>query len=429
MSASVEKVVSDTKMARDQAVARAGESKSAGSVMGDLMRAQNLDYNVRESGNLVNSVNNVEYFFEKSSYAAGKQMICYLNPGDEMVHGKGSYLVMDIEGSGPGVDMKFPSGCGTNVVDTIVLTTSKGTEILREEDVADRLQLVIPATHSQDWLSHYGEVMGFDTDHNYHNNKRRVVIPLGLLCGFFNEDKLIPASLTQGLRVAIKLNTQDVAFNSDNAANTYTVTDAKIVLQQHLLMDSAIAFLSQQASSQGLQYIFSSYEHVGQSASTDTKVNVSVTRALSKTLKTYFKARAQGNQVFNADSLASASSDQVVDFQVNLGGYFEPSNKMDLSGNLAEEGFAYTQENLWGQASMGTWKSNDISYTDFKNALYAHFGVNLTRSNKLSGLEIASSKQLQWRIGVKGAISQRYDVFVEHLKLITSTLTKEVVQD
>lgn len=443
MSDSVEKNSSAGLSKTDQK--KAEVRRMLKSESGQKLINQDLDFTFRDSSNITDKVQSVNYPFSQNVYSAGGSMICTSNSGANMVHGPSSYLVFDLNGSVPNGTMGLGTSGYLALFNSILIQTSDGTDLVREVDVANKKNYEIRAKHSLDWIKAYGSVMGYrggflkkgtqeitETDQiNYANGDTyRVIIPLGLFTDFFNQDKLIPPRLTQGLRCTLGLNSATEAFvgTSADPGETFTITNARLVFREHNLMDFAQSFLIRQSSLAGLSYVYESFLHSGNLNSSDFSLSLSVSDALAKTVNSVVKPRLASNINNRAtDSFASAPSASITEFRANMGGYSEPNTALSMV-NSQEEGYHYVQENLWKQASEGELKPNSISYTDYKTEGMYHIGISLVRSDNLSGLQIASSKQLQWNLKTNSA-ANHYDVHTTYVKVVESFLTNEVVYD
>ncbi len=273
------------------------------------------------------------------------------------------------------------------------------------------------------------------TEHTY-------VIPLQLFTDLFSQEKLAPSFLVAGSRFHLTLNSAATAFITNDRAipvTNYTISRASIHLEQFQLTDAIAKTLSAISASSGLEFPFVAWEH-NASRSSNTRVSIQVTRALSRANNVMLLTRAQ--QYLNdptkncivAQPMSSVEGD--MKYQVQLGGQYIPTQPVQGSLESFQMGLVATRR-------YHTVTETDLNY--WRDFLYRGCGVpwaSLESSSSLeqSGAALSAQRVLLFNLERQGdnvvdeagatlVNPMMYHVlFVSYVRLVTIFLDSVIVR-
>lgn len=372
-------------------------------------------------------------------YNAGGKIIVTFNTGAMYVMGPNSYLTFDAVVSGAGAtgvpEGSFESGSACNLIDNVTVTSMQGTEVDRCEGVNvycrdnDRYQ------YSQEWINNFGSVMGYGSTETgsfvpvkLTTTVQRFCIPLSKLAGVFNSNVLMPSMLAGGLRVEIKLADlgtalKDVSTLTTNLTN-YELTNVNIHLDTYQLADSIQKRLMQEASNNGLEYFYETYDRTKHNISSSSKANITIRKSVARALSAFAKTRLTADvSTLTRDSMASETN-KVSAFFWRLGALTFPQQKLE---GLKEQ-YYYAQYAM--NKVSNPYKMNSISYNDFKGT-EGLVAVTLERSNvlSLSGLPVNNARSLQVELDYTDAQNRDIDIYMSYVQLarifVNNILVKE----
>lgn len=448
-----------------------------------LMIANGLNYRMPKNVNVVEKRSMIKSSFNKSNYPNTEQpAILIINAGNNFIDPTNSYFVFSL-----GVDVgastyaqknaTWGQGSAANIIRSIVLTTSSGTEVERVENVNLLRRLLDNYECGKDWFNSYGAVMGYPYDSEYKlsyvNNAaanadavayvkrvkepsvsygsdatqdskvaRTWVIPLSKLCGLFASKKLLPAGLVSGMKVEIQWETPENAFHCSGTAwdteakiaadiPTYNIINPAFMLDSYQLASGILRDLNMIAASNtdGLEIVFETWDHNNQD--TTNSINIDSKTAAGRA-QTAIAITRNTNQInaFLLDTMKARPWVSGTNFGFNVGGVYLPNQQIS---NDAE---AYTMAIYFADKLKNCNNPSNVSYSDFLsldadvntgdnvlNTGYRSKGLGvmamtLEKSNLLglSGLRVGAGSYLQ----LKGAFAnnadnKRIDLFMSYI--------------
>ena len=281
-----------------------GKMASLSDVSGekDLARAgligiNNLIYKLEPDMTVAVNCTDKNHFFQNQTYTNTQRAVCVLNSGADYIDPRRSslnftielpnetaglygYQVVNTAGQaadpcpeiitfGKPIDSRYIAGTGqqhkekfagsaVNLIERITISTRSGDELSRIEHLNLLNYVMGPWTRDEAWNDTVGSAMGvnryftLDADRQKNENKgahkMRVSIPLYVLSGLFNYDKLLPAMLMSGLRIEIQWASPSSAFVRDPSigpltSETITLTGTGLTTtEQHGLASMPTCF-------------------------------------------------------------------------------------------------------------------------------------------------------------------------------------------
>ena len=265
----------------------------------------------------------------------------------------------------------------------------------------------------------------------------RIGIPLSMVNGFFATNKMIPAFLTSGLKLNLKLDTAMNAFISKvvgSPVTTYSVSNVYIAADSFLTNDQMIQELEDRSSSGDLVFSFPAYHSVPKTISS-TALHMTAEHATAVTLMGSVVHRQTvqlNNDAF--DSLATEGAAAVSSFQYRLGSQYYPPNQITDSkeyyhwtlsamGKLGMPSIDYT-------AFLGTDLTTVTKWGEWTQAIgHSVIPVSLERSNilNLSGLPVSGLQALALDATFTTSQNRQIDLFINHVKIVKPYLYSKLL--
>ena len=267
-----------------------GQMSGESNAMASSLRVNNLWYQLPRSLSVAVSRSGVKNYPQKSDYKQGQTMVINLNTGTSFVDWSNSYITFSFQVTTTNaVNYNFGSGSIMNIFQSIKIQSRSGTELARLDKLALYANLQSKWKYSKDWLESFGTLQGFGQAPiaaQAGSDILQYVIPVRLLCGFFNPSrgKLCPPQLASGLRIEILLAQAANALTVSGASGglSYEVRDLVWSLNSVNLMDSVMRSLNAQSSSNGLEYVYTrTFSSETQLPNGATQSNITLNKAVS----------------------------------------------------------------------------------------------------------------------------------------------------
>lgn len=403
---------------------KSGQSTRQEGLAESLIRVNALDYRLPSNMSVVVSRNLKRSYANLDSYQQNGKAIITWNTGTDYVDGINSYLTFKVKTVGAGSTATFASGSAINFIENITITSRSGVEVEREEGVNMLRRDIDRYSCSQDWLDHFGSVMGYGNQ-TISETESQFCIPLNRICGLCNTRKLIPSQLAGGLRWEIQLASVEQALQSLATVPTnYEITDLTMVLDTYQLADSIQKKLNQISAQSGLEFFYETHDRTKGSISSSSKASIVVRKAVSRALSAVAKTVLTDDaEKIAKDSFASETND-VSSFQWRLGSLYFPNQPL----RTKEEMYYYAQYAF--DKVKHCSKQNSVSLTDFTGT-EGLTAVTLERSNVLglSGLPLNNSRSLQLDIDYGDPQDRDIHVYIKYLKLARVFINNVVVKE
>ncbi len=456
--------------------------------------------------------------FQKNSYNLGESAFVVVNSGADFIDTRNSYLLLELSGQtivaessraqsndAPAVTPHFnPLGSVLDLIESITLTDRAGNEIERIQDAGRLANLLVRNSYSDAWMSTYGKSLGFTpsselttsdypteetfdeqtTPHRYptqHYTERTRntgismktvgtpvkakskswAIPLRLLCGFFDYNQLMPSHVMSGLRIEIRFNTFNNAFQADPftappqgifPARTAThptthgviIGRAELVLDSVKLTDSIQRELNERAANDGLEIMFRTWHTSSYTSTSSGDYHVEVRKAVSRAFGALAVFRPS---IPTADKLASdhnaTNGYAFKHWQWRAGNLYFPHQRMEnrlTTNNLSSSG-EETEHSIVTLVTPGAGETFNHLQRLFgkhveqnaENAMNSRFfahkpthplsiiplDLERTTVQDLSGIPLNNSRVLALDFGLEEGAGQSgtVSIYLQHLKI------------
>jgi hypothetical protein len=252
-----------------------------------------------------------------------------------------------------GFDFGFGNGSACNLINRITIQSRSGDEICRIENSALLSHIMTNYCYSQEWMSTVGSgfgahaapahtVDGQGKENYFHwknvthtaSTKCRFQIPLYILSGFFNYDRLMPSMLCSGLRIAIEWNEAPSALVfSTNPTEclvkgtelSWEVSKVTIEAKSIQLTDACQRYLNEVSATTGLELVYTDFNHTGTNiVGSSSDLHTEIRHACSRALRAFGRIRDQNaNRDYTRDSFA-ADYWMIPQYQWRLGSLYFP---------------------------------------------------------------------------------------------------------
>jgi hypothetical protein len=181
------------------------------------------------------------------------------------------------------IDIGFGYGSALNLIHRITVTTRSGDEVARIEQSALLSHILTNYCYSAEWQDTIGSLFGLRSKHpnpedspeagreaylwrnvvRAEQTRCRFHIPMYLLSGFFNYERLMPSMLCSGLRIQIDLNPTEKVFMVSQKVDGlgYRLSNVHIDARSVQLTDSCQRYLNEVSATSGLELVYADYNN------------------------------------------------------------------------------------------------------------------------------------------------------------------------
>ena len=252
-----------------------------------------------------------------------------------------------------GADIGFGNGSAANLINRITIQSRSGDEVCRIENSAMLSHILTNYCYSRDWAESTGSGFGMHPaeastingqgkdSYFYFKNvthtsqtKKRFHIPLYLLTGFFNYERLMPSMLCSGLRISIEWNDAATALVWNCNPNTALVSGTNVswkVSKVHIdaksvqLTDASQRYLNEVSATSGLELVYTDYNHTGTNINgSSTEIHSEVRQACARALRAFARIRSNTQQKSPTQDSFAADYWMVPAYQWRLGSLYFP---------------------------------------------------------------------------------------------------------
>ena len=407
-----------------------GNAVAGDSLQNSLLQVNKMLYKMPPSLGITARRHHVIDFSQQNAYTNGQTIVFDLQTGSYFVDGKNSYLRLDVQTvTGPA---KFTSGGITNIISRVVVRTKSGKEWCRCEEFNLYARNLLRYEASNNYLEKVGKSYGYDSGvAPNETGLTRYTIPMWLIpC--FNQDKLLPPQIMEGLRIEITLAQVGEALEKVTegdpvpaAPTGYAVVNAQIHSDAFDIADQFKRKVAEMSTRQGLILVHKEYFHsnVGTIGDSDN-YNFDIKKACSKACRNFNVLRLNANvNNVNEDSM-NAEQYNVIRYQAHIGQDYIPNQPIELPDtpdirNINEA--YYDTQFVWGKVNQ-TWWSNSVTPADFlgsgsrKEGMVA-FNLNKSHVTDLDGYVLNNSRALVVDIKCKAIQARKLDTFLQHLRV------------
>jgi hypothetical protein len=352
------------------------------------------------------------------------------NTGTSYVHFMNSYLKFTVTASA-GTDHDLKSGSALNFIRETVVLSHSGVEMDRLNYCNLYNSKVLDYKYSADYLDNALSIMDYKTSASedaISTTSKTYCIPLHLLCGFFDQDKLCPSHLCAGLNLQITFETALRAIVAGTGSPSYTMSNMEVHLDSYMLSTVVRRKLDAISASNGLEYFYVS-KHAGRYTTSATTGNFQVSRAVSRALGAVcvhqLDSEVDGvnEDSMRSDKIVDGAATGVATVQWRLGGRYFPNKIINTRPDL----YMFNQWAFNKHRSMFSPGNVGISDLDSDGAQAGRKGllaVNLETSTTvaLSGLPLNNARRLNLDVTYGDAVARTVYIWLEYLRVAKAML-------
>lgn len=411
-----------------------GNAVASESLSNSLLQVNKMLYKMPPSLGITARRHHVIDFSQQNQYNAGQTIVFDIQTGSYFIDGKNSYLRLDIV---PDNDCILSSGGATNVIKRVVIRTKSGKEWCRGEEFALYVRNYLRYTCNENYLNRTGKSFGFsgvggEAVKANGGNGTRFTIPLWLIpC--FNQDKLLPPQIMEGLRIELTLASVGEALQEDSvnpAPTTYTIKNAEIHSDAFDIADQFKRKVAEMSARQGLILVHKEYFHssVGTSGATKS-YNFDIKKACSKACRNFTILRDPTDIDDVTEDSLNAEPYSVIRYQAHVGQDYVPNQPISIpatnAGNVGindiNEAY-YDTQFVWDKVNQ-CWYPNTATPAEFlgvgvspKVGMVA-FNLNKSHVTDLDGYVLNNSRALVVDILCNNNLDRKLDTYLQHLRV------------
>jgi hypothetical protein len=332
-----------------------------------------------------------------------------------------------------------PRGSVLNVFRTIRVIGRAG-DVIAQIDRSNLLNYYrVNYEHTDQWKKQQGNALiGWDDSANTFASGTEYLIPLQLLCPFFEHEQLAPNMLCRGMRLECTLESPSTAMLQVEGApaplTSYTLSGVQLLLDSYTLTSGATNWLNERSANSGLVMTYKDFENshfVIDKDSTSYSFEVRKTASMATSAMTIIRDSDTHNPGGEAkasltqNSFASYVPRDTDEFQARVSSLYLPVQPLRGSKQFFAQ-WNYAQDKLNTRKEMG------LTYADFLGDAGVVRGtavlpVQLSRYwLEGSGLAINNSATLSVvgtcvpaPSGGVGPQDKQVDIFLEHTRSLT----------
>ena len=425
------------------------ENKAASQgVMSNLMQLNKLTYRVPPSLSVAKERRYVENFAQQRTYGDSQTIVFNCNTGSQFLDAKRSYITFKLK-LPTGSTGDFGAGSCANLFRSIRVKARSGVEVCRLEGANLWSHVYQRWNCPRNAFSSVLEAQGYNTPipgaidgtGTTLANGANVVFPLHLIpC--FNQSRLIPPQLADGMIIELELQTLGNAIFRKPATGVaptdYTISELKIRWDAYDLADAFDRKINEMAARDGLNLVHREYYRTLVSGN-QTDYQYDIKKSCSKALGVYVCPRLTAN-INNLEADSNVLNDQkVVRYQFQVGSTYYPNAPMTNASSGVPPTAQSSAEAYY--YSLASWhrtdchKDQDVSLPRFVGTGdpikmgIASTSFCKSQVSDLAGVMVNSARACNVDIQCDGAESRRLDTWLAHARLVKCYLENCVVSD
>ncbi len=422
------------------------KASSAG-VMSNLMQLNKLTYRVPPSLSVAKERRYVENFAQQRTYGDSQTIVFNCNTGSQFLDAKRSYMTFNLK-LPDATTGDLGNGSAANIFRSIRVKARSGVEICRLEganlwtSVHQRWNCPKNAFETSLESQGYGAEItgGTGGAGTALANGANFVVPMHVIpC--FNQSRLIPPQLADGMILELELQTvQNAIYSSAGAPpSSYTISQLKIRWDAYDLADAFDRKINEMSARDGLNLVHREYYRTLVSGN-QSDYQYDVKKSCSKALGVYVCPRLTANINSLAQDSNILDSQKIIRYQFQVGSTYYPNAPMTNtplapaivpSAPTSAEAYYY---------SLASWhrtdchKDQDVSLAKFVGTDAVKMGIASTSFCKsqvsdLAGVLVSSARSCNIDIQCGDEVSRRLDTYLAHARLVKVFLENSVVSD
>ena len=435
------------------------EKSSDNTSVGMILGLNRLAYTMEPDLSVATQRMDVTQFFQGSNFSAGSTASCIWNTGSSFCDPRECFIALDVRNDNYTVvnGVVTPTTAGScwfgpdnsvaNVINRLTISSRSGVilEMVNNANVLARIrsQYELPLT-SAPAMTMAGAQGTSNETYWPGGTTHRFLLPLSAISPWFGSlNTLLPSALCSGLKFELLLESAQNALVGINhvvgavvtnaIAPNYSVVGAKFIVGCYQLSDVVLRNLNQQASTNGLEILGTTY--FSQSGSRSSSVlSLDVSKSVSRALSAiYVERNSLSPTVFTNSNMESSyitPTDFIRELQFRCGSlYFPQASIRGESANISTpECYLQTLQAFGDPLKIGTM----VTQGEFVQGS-AVFSCNLERSNvlELSGIPLSNSRMLSLNMSFsnEGTTLRKFNIFLKHAVLVrvfTNSISVEI---
>ena len=404
-------------------------SKPSGDLASSLLQVNRLMYKMAPEIGITRHKTHQIDLPQQSTYSAGSQLIVEAQTGSAFVDCQKSYMTFKIVATGTSTS-SFGVGSALNVIQDSLVLSRTGVELSRLFNTNLYGKYKKDWQNTRDWKVCVAPSQGgstYDAPNGVWvpqdiTSQITVSIPMKDISPFFNQKKLLPPQIMEGLRIRLDLASIYTASLSAATITGYTISDPQFHWSTVHLADAFRRKVAEMSASRGLVLLHKEVYHQ-QTSVNGTALNFEIRKAASKALACHIVPRLIAN--VNTATKDSMSSEQ---FNFNsasshIGADFFPQQAL---ANGVNQFYTYCLQahnklcdGTSAPSALYSPVAADDSYFGDANSLKSQaslaFDLNKSGVSDLDGYVINNSRALVVDLSMASA-NRRVDSFLEHLR-------------
>ena len=414
----------------------------------DTLRTQDLETSLdisnllylekKESNVVVERAQKIQYA-DSPVNQNDQVVVVNLQTGSDYISWRDSWLrvvVNSYDATGSAIDDASWGAFGSvlNVFRTIRVIGRAG-DVIAQIDRSNLLNYYrVNYEHTDRWKRQQGEALiGWTTSATEIPLNAEYLIPLQLLCPFFEHEQLAPNMLCRGMRLECTLESPQTAFQQEAGTLTsYTLSGVQLLLDSYTLTSGATNWLNERSANSGLVMTYKDYENshfVIDKDATSYAFEVRKTASMANSALTIIRdsdkydVEGKVSDPLQENSFGSYVPRETDEFQARVSSLYLPVQP--LRG--AKQFFAQWN---YAQDKLNTRKEMGLEYTEYTGSVGVGRGVAVLPVQlsrywlEGSGLAINNSATLSvvgTCVPAPALLPQdkQVDIFLEHTRSLT----------
>ena len=357
-----------------------------------------------------------------SGVGGGGTIILNLQTGSDYISTKDSYLRCIFQaftsvGGVPDADLTFGTfGTVLNCFKTVRVISRSG-DVVAQIDSANLLNYYkVNYEHTKQWKDQQGFLLGYGSG-TLNASPTEFLIPLQLICPFFESEELLPSMLCRGMRLELTLESALIALVQTvdtNPVATYSLSGVQLHLDSYTLTSGAVNWLNDRSANNGLVLTYFDYEnsHFSKEAGVTSYAYESrKTASMANSVVTIFRNDRADER--KADSFVSRTTGDLDSFQYRVSSLYLPIQPL-VGKKSAYNQTQYVLDKLRSGRELGVTLGN-FDDLGLMPAILDRYWLDG------SGLAINNSTTLVIQGSQTAAViaAQDVDMFLKHTRSLT----------
>jgi len=408
-----------------------------------LLQVNRLQYRLPPEIGVARAKTVVVDHFQESKYVQGRRMVLDAQTGSSFIDARNSWLEFTLVADGTDA-LTLGSGSAMNVIDNVLIKGRGGREVCRIEKANLFSKFKQQWENPLGWTNSVGPNQGYATITSASVSgtavnvktpvERRFAIPLSALAPVFDQDKLLPAQMMEGLRMELTLATVGAALVQDGAATdgSYYVENPEVHWAAVDLSDQFKRKINEISAQRGLNLMHKEWYHQETGGAATTTYDFDIRKAASKALKSMTISRVTASIDSELKDIDGMNSEAFLytRAQSHIGADYFPQQAMTGS---ATNWTTFYQHALsaWGKMSA-TWSPPTTTYANY-GAVSASHCISLNKSggvSDLDGYQVNNSRALVHNFVFEGpAVARTLDSYLQHVRLLQIFPSSILIKD